>query len=240
MSKLTDTIFAYRKLIGIFAGVFAGFSLFIGIIIWAFFMHTEVVEPGNELVINDKPYFFGHDGVRATPLKEGRVLLFKTSSVTSVNMMPKSVKVAVDDFSSSDKFLLDFETIVQFRVNDSVKLVKDFGPDWFNNNIQSRYLAIVREAVKKKTMIEMLSGVAAAEVDKEVTVALVALVKESGLPITVLDVSLGRAKPNAEVLAQMNETAAQQQRKLTLIEAEAAEIQRKREQIAKAAAADNA
>lgn len=76
-------------------------------------------------------------------------------------------------------------------------------------------------------------------IDEEVTIALQELIKGSGLPVQILGVSMGRAKPNDVVLAQMNETAAQQQRKKTLIEATAAEAERKKEQIAKAEA-DNA
>lgn len=229
------------KLLGALAAILSLVGVIIFGLVWLVFMHTEVVEPGHELVINDKPYFFGHDGIRLESIKEGRVLLFNTSSAVAINMLPLSQPVKVDDFASKDNILLDFETTIQYKVNNSVVLVSKFGAkDWFVNNIQNQYLAIVREAVKKKTMSEMMSDVtAAADIDKEVTTALIALVKESNLPITILNVSLGRAKPNAEVLAQMNETAAQQQRKKTLIEAEAAEIQRKKEQVAKAAA-DNA
>jgi regulator of protease activity HflC (stomatin/prohibitin superfamily) len=225
----------------IIIGSLATLGLVIFFFTWLVFMHTEVVEPGTELVINDKPYFFGHDGIRKEPVTEGRVLLFNTSSAVAINVIPLSHSIKIDDFSSKDNILLDFETTIQYRVNNTVLLVSKFGAkDWFGNNVQNQYLAVVRDAVKKKTMSEMMSDVvSAADIDKEVTAGLAQLVKDSNLPITILNVSLGRAKPNQEVLAQMNETAAQQQRKKTLIEAEAAEIQRKREQTAKAEA-DNA
>lgn len=54
-----------------------------------------------------------------------------------------------------------------------------------------------------------------------------------------MNISLGRAKPNNDVLEQMNKTAAEQQRERTMIAATAAEKQREQEQKAKAAA-DNA
>jgi hypothetical protein len=208
---------------------------------WIFFMHTEVVEPGQHGVIVDKPYFFGHSGVRDEVLKDGRILLFRTSSLTAVRMTPQGVQVQFDDLSSADNILLDFESTIQYQFTDAVSLVKNFGTqDWFAANVERQYMSIVREAVKKKTMTQMMSDVAAAnDVDSEVTLALQKLVIESKLPLKIIGVSLGRAKPNANVLAQMNETAAQQQRKKTLIEAEAAEIQRKKEQVAKADA-DNA
>lgn len=212
-------------------------SLFI---VWVAFMHTETVEPGHELVIVDKPYIWGHEGVRSETLKEGRILLFRTSEGIPVKMVPQSVPVKFDDFSSSDNILLDFESTIQYKYTDAVSLIKNFGTDWFENNVLRQYTAIVREAIKKKTMTQMMSDpVAAQAVDGEVTEALQKLVAESKLPITVLGVSLGRAKPNQNVLEQMNQTAAEQQRERTMVAAERAEISRKREQIAKAEA-DNA
>lgn len=209
---------------------------------WMLFMHTESVEPGHQGVIVDKPYFFdifGH-GVRKEPLVDGRVLLWRTSSMYTVRMTPQSFPVKVDDYSSADNILLDFESTIQFRITNSVRLISEFGEGWFDNNIKQQYLAIVREAIKKRTMTAMMSDVKAAnDVDDEVTAALKALVKTANLPIEVLGVSMGRAKPNEAVLLQMNETAAQQQRQKTLIAATAAEVDRKKEQVAKADA-DNA
>ena len=64
-------------------------------------------------------------------------------------------------------------------------------------------------------------------------------VAELKMPVRILEISLGKAKPNPKILEQMNETAAQQQRLLTLEQARLAEVKRKEEQTAKAEA-DNA
>lgn len=222
------------------AGAAVLLSIITGFFTWVFFMHTITVEPGHHAVIIDKPYFFGHEGVRDTPLTEGRTLVFKTTTAEIVRVTPLSHEVPVDDFSSRDNILLDFSTTIQFRVTNAVSLINNFGSGWFDNNIKLQYLAVVREAVKKKTMTQMMSDVASAtDVDDEVTKGLEKIVEKSELPIQILGVSLGRAKPNEAVLTQMNETAAQQQRTKTLIEATAAERQREQEQIAKARA-DNA
>lgn len=208
---------------------------------WVLFMHTKTVDPGHELVIVDKPYFFGHEGVRDETIKDGRVLLFRTSTVVPVRMTPSSVRVVFDDLSSADNILLDFESTIQYRFTNSVSLVKNFGVDgWFKNNVERQYMAIVRDAVKKKSMSQMMSDVQTTnDVDNEITAELQKLVTKSKLPLEILGVSLGRAKPNASVLAQMNETAAQQQREKTLIASTRAENQREQEQVAKAKA-DNA
>lgn len=199
------------------------------------------VDPGTESVLVDKPYLFGHGGVRPDPVKEGRIITWASTSDINIVMTPLTVHVAFDDFSSKDNILLDFDTALQYRVIDSVKLVEKYGADaWFKNNVQSQYASIVREAVKGQTMGDMMSSPSTATtVDKEVTDAIRALVKDRGLPVEILDVTLGRARPNEDVLKQMNETAAQQQRSKTLFAATQAEQQRAQEQAARAEA-DNA
>lgn len=237
----SDKSSAIVRIALIASAVLTTVTLVVFAIMWLFFMHSEVVEPGHELVVNDKPYLFGHDGVREKPIREGRVWLFFTSSAEPVRMTPQATTIGIDDFSSKNNILLDFETTIQWRVSDSVVLVKNFGvKDWFNNNLKNQYLAIVRDAVKKRTMEEMMSDSnTAAQVDDEVTAAVRKLVTDEKLPIVILNVSLGRAKPNPNVLSQMNETAQQEQRKKSLFAATDAEKQREAEQIAKARA-DNA
>lgn len=209
--------------------------------IWMFAMRTETVEPGHELVIVDKPYFVGNEGVRDETLKEGRILLWRTSDVVPIRMTPQALQIKFEDLVSKDSYLLDFETTIQYQIIDSRRIVKDFGAtDWFINNMQRQYMEFVRAAVKKETMANMMSDNATADrVDAEVTTAVMKLVEDAKLPIRVLGVSLGRAKPNPNVLEQINQTAQELQRHKTLAAATDAELQRAKEQTAKAAA-DNA
>lgn len=228
------------KAIGILGTAAAAAGLFIFSLCWLFLMHTEVVEPGQQLVINDKPYFFGHEGVRPEPITEGRVLLWRTSSATPVTMTVQTIPERLDDFSDANSVLLDFETAIQFKYTDSVKLISKFGPDWYAHNLQAPYRQAVREAVKKREMNKLMTDPSVAqEVDNEVTEQTKRIVAEEGLPIVVLNVTLGRAKPNPEVLQQMNATAAKQQLRKTIEQSTLAEKDREQEQIAKARA-DNA
>jgi regulator of protease activity HflC (stomatin/prohibitin superfamily) len=208
--------------------------------IWLCLMHTEVVEPGHQLVVNDKPYFFGHNGVRDEPITEGRKLLWISSSAQAVKMTPQSITVKVDDFGTMDGTLVDFETTFQFRVKDSVALVKNFGEGWFENNIRQQYLAIIREALKKRSLPDLMSNaVEGAKVDSEVTTAIQDLVKNFNIPIEVMNITLGRAMPNQSVRDQIDRTATERETQKTLIEARKAQVERKAEQEARADA-DNA
>lgn len=212
----------------------------ITLITWLCFFKSVVVEPGHEVVLVDQPYFFGHEGVREKPVKEGRVYVFSSTKDIPVSVVPESISVAFNDFTSSDNILLDFESTVQTRIINSPVLVSNFGSEWFKNNIKSQYTALVRNEVKSYSMTDMMSNKDVADkIDDYLTKNIRELVKERGIPVEVVSISLGRAKPNEDVLRQMNKTAAEQQRAKTLAASTIAEGKRAEEQTAKAKA-DNA
>lgn len=209
------------------------------------------VNEGEEAVLIDKPWFMPtQGGARDETVKPGMEFTYLSTSVRKFPTTPQVVRVQIQDFSSADNILLDFETVIQYRILNGPLLLKKYGdfrvpegmhaPLWFENNVRAQYIALVREEVKGHDMKAMMSSPAIAKtVDDNITTNIRAHIKESGIPIEILGISLGRAQPNPEVLTQMNKTAAEQQRKLTLEAATAAEEQRKLEQ-EKKAEADNA
>jgi regulator of protease activity HflC (stomatin/prohibitin superfamily) len=92
-------------------------------------------------------------------------------------MRPRQQEVTFDDLFTADGVPLDFHSAIQYRINDSVKLVRDFGADdgpngmgFFARNLEQSYRMIVRDAVKKHGLNEMAITVTAAQsVDDEVT-----------------------------------------------------------------------
>lgn len=208
---------------------------------WLFALKTETVEPGQNLVVIDKPYFVGSGGIRQEPVKEGRIMLWMTSDVIPVIVTPQAVGVRFDDISTKDNSLLDFNTIVQVQVIDPVGLIRDFGVNWFENNLSGEYGNIVRRSVKMHTFGEVMSDAAVGEtIDQEVTMRFADYVKSSlkGY-VKVVGFAAGRAHPDDAVMAQVNQTSKEQERKRTLIEATEAEKKREEEQRARAVA-DNA
>ena len=207
---------------------------------WLLFMKSVTVTPGNEVVFIDQPYFVGHQGVRKETLKEGREFVWVTTKTAEVPVVPQSIEVTFDDISSRDNILLDFSTTIQYQITSPAELIEKFGADWFKNNVLSQYSTIVRQAVKTQEMGDLMSNPqTATTVDQSVTEQFVKLVSETKLPIRVLNITLGRAKPNENVLKQMNETAAEQQRNKTLVASTVAEQQREKSETARAKA-DNA
>lgn len=202
-----------------------------------------VVSPPNEevAVLTDRPWLFGDGGIRTDDVRKGgtRTYTWWTTQKQYIKVSPTAVSVTFDDFSSVDNILLDFNTTIRYRTTNAPALVQ-LGPEWFRDNIQSQYTDIVRSQVKRYTMQQMMSdGHTAEKLDADITAAIGRVASEQKLPIEILGINLGRAKPNPNVLAQMNNTAAEQQRKLTMIQSTLAEQERAKQQKAKAQA-DNA
>ena len=197
--------------------------------------------PDEVSVLIDRPLIFGKGGVRDDDVRKGgtRTYTWITTTAKNLSVKPVAESVKFDDFSSRDNTLLDFQTTLRYRVTNAPELVR-LSDAWFANNVLPQYTDIVRREVKDFTMQELMSDQSKAdELDARVTSAITSVVKEQNLPVQVLGVNLGRARPDPTVLQQMNQTAAERQRSLTMQQADQAERARKEAEVSRAAA-DNA
>lgn len=205
------------------------------------------VEPdaGHEAVLVRKPFFVGSGGVDSTPVKTGLKYVAVTTTGIDVNMQPLRIDAEFTDLMTLDGVPIDFHAVISLQITDSVKIVRDFGadmtedriPGFWVRNLDQPFRTAVRDSVKAHGMNEMAIQATAAEaVDKAVTEHLLAIVKEAGVPIKILDVSLGRANPPDAILHQRVETAAQEQRINTEKQKKLAEDQRKMAEESRAAA----
>jgi hypothetical protein len=198
-------------------------------------------DPGHEIVLVQKPLFFGHGGVVAEPVRTGRTFAAVTTSGIDVNVQPQRYEANIDDAMTSDGVPLDFHAVAVVQVTDSVDLVKRFGPNWFQNNLAQPFLTSVRQAVRKHGMNETaISTVAIEKIDTEIRDALTAYIQdEAKLPVRLVSITVGRANPPDSVKHQRIETAAAEQRIQTERQRKAAEDERRAAEISRAAA-DNA
>ena len=202
-------------------------------------------DAGQQAVLVRKPIIFGHGGVDDTPIQTGRSYVAWTTDAVYVNMQPGRVDTEFADLMTSDGVPIDFHAVVSYQVTDSVKLVRDFGadvsdrgiPGFWVRNLEQPFRTAVRDSVKQHGMNEMAINATAAEsVDAAVTKHLLAILKETGVPVRILDVSLGRANPPDSILSQRTETATQEQRINTEKQRKLAEDQRKMAEESRAAA----
>lgn len=202
-----------------------------------FFVRSITVEAGHEVVIFDRPYWFGNEGVRQEPLRKGRTLVWPTSYGVAVDVTPKAYPVKFNDLPTGDNSLLDFNTTIQVKVLDSVKLITEFREEWFQNNLQRPYEAAFRDISKEYTMTQIMSDPnVSREIESKLLKILNEKAKADGIPVVVMDFNMGQGRPNDEVVTQMNETVAQEQAAKTFQKAKAAQDARKASEESRAAA----
>lgn len=197
-------------------------------------------DAGHEAVLIRKPLFMGHGGVDGSPVKPGRTFVAWTTSAVDVNMQPVTFHLNIDDMMSKDGVPLDFAATIRLRVTDSVRMVTEFGPEWYKNNVEQAFFTAIRDAVKKRGMNEVAIDASAADaIDEEVTRIMVAYLRDKRVPAELIDVTVGKANPPDAVKSQRIETAHQEQRINTEKQTTLAENQRKAAEQARAEA-DNA
>lgn len=208
------------------------------VVIWVFFKESIIAENGEEVVLIDRPYFWGPEGVRHETLKPGtRSVEWKTTVGIPVNVLPQRIELRFEDLPTVDNYLLDFTTSIQVRVTNARDLIQNKGADWFVNNLQAPWQSAFRDLAKSYTMAQLMAD---AKVAADIESALLRLLndkaKADGLPVVITDFNMGRGRPNPKVIEQLDQTAAEQQRSLTLIAAKNAEVERKNSENARAQA----
>jgi regulator of protease activity HflC (stomatin/prohibitin superfamily) len=200
------------------------------------------VPAGSEAVIVTRPYFFGHGGVDKTPITTGRTFIAWTSDEILFPVTPIRADVGFDDIITIDNVAVDFHAFLTYKVinGKSPELLKNFGTEWFNNNVEQTFKTEIRKQASKYSMMKLATRTPALDtLESKVQSFMSNYVKANKIPIEIIVVQIGKASPNEGVMNAMNETAAQQQRLQTEREKAKAEGAREIAEVARARA-DNA
>ena len=197
-------------------------------------------DAGHEVVLVEKPWVFGHGGVDSEPVKTGRTFTAFTTDGIDVYMQPQKLETELPDTMTQDGVPITFHAIMVLQVVDSVSLIKNFGPDWYKNNMEEPFKTMIRQAVRKRGMKETaISTTALDAIDNEIRDELVAFIREKKFPIQLVTMTVGKANPPDAIKNQRIETATQEQRIQTEKQTKLAEDQRQQAEQSRANA-DNA
>lgn len=229
-----------RQNTGVVVAAIIGVAVVVGLMFFALGVTAVKPDAGYQAVLIHKPMIFGHGGVDPIPVKTGRKYVIWTTDAIYVNMQPTQHPMHFEDFMSSDGTPLDFDAVIRLRVVNSVVLVENFGPKWYENNVQAVFTNLSRQAVRKHGMNETAIDTTANDaIDYEVSEATRKYLVEAKLPVELVDVTLGKANPPDSIKNQRIETATQEQRIKTESQRKLAEDSRKNAEVSRAAA-DNA
>ena len=203
--------------------------------------HSVTTEPGTESVIIDNPWFFGHGGVRDETQKPGLSWYWWTTKSVQVALVPMKYDEPLDHLATGDNNFINYASYIVLQWKDPASLVKNFGYEkWYEHNLKEQYRTIVRDVTKRYQMTPIMTDPATlASIEKEIAEQFRKHIESTGLHVTLVNVNMGKALPDAPVIAEMNNTAAQQQRKKTEVQRKLAEDSRLQAEQSRAAA-DNA
>jgi regulator of protease activity HflC (stomatin/prohibitin superfamily) len=182
------------------------------------------VRPGadEEAVLIEKPWFIGHGGVDEEAVPTGLKWCCLSTSSEIFKIVPVKHQVNMDDLFSDDNTPLDFHTIIitQIKKGKSPILLQNYGVDWFDTNLYNYYCNLVRDHISQHSPFDLMSNRAIlndidAKVLKKMQDYVAELSKDKEFPIIIKEVTIGKAKPNEEQLAEMNHTARAVQAKKT-------------------------
>lgn len=212
---------------------------------WSFMSKSTVkrvtIETGQEGVMMDKPWTtLGHQGLRDETLQPGTHWVLASTDIIPVAMTPQRFDVTFDDLPTANNNLLDYQTYLVLQVTNSQQLIKRYPVKWYEFSIEKQYGNIVRKVVSTKSFDDIMTKPETnVDIEKQVRAQLLEYLEDTKLPIAIVDMSLGKAKPQPDVLLEMNKTASEAQRFKTLVQTANAETQRAISE-RKRAEADNA
>jgi len=203
--------------------------------------HRITTAPGTETVIVDLPWIVGHGGVRDVTQKPGASWYWWSTEGHAVVLTPIKYDEPLDHLSTNDNNFINYQSYLVLQWKDPAYLVKNFGYErWYEHNLKEQYRTIVRDVTKKYQMTAIMTdpGTLAA-IEAEIAEHFRKHIESTGLHVTLINVNMGKALPDAPVIAEMNNTAAQQQRRKTEVQRKLAEDSRLQAEQSRAAA-DNA
>lgn len=184
--------------------------------------HSVSPDADEEATLIEKPWIVGHGGVQETPVESGLTWCWWSTHSETFKIVPVKHQVDMNDLFSDDNTPLDFHTIIitQIEKGKSPILLQNYGKAWFETNLYNYYCNLVRDHISQHSPFDLMSNRAILnEIDTKVLKQMQAYVaklsKEKEFPVVIKQVTIGKATPNAEQLAEMNKTAKAVQAKQT-------------------------
>ena len=198
--------------------LFSGIALFIFIIVGIIFFTREAVDANEEGVFIKKPYFFGRGGVSEQPLRQGSEWRVFSTDFIKFTMSPVLYEEAFEDLVAKDNNLINTNAYLtlQIETGRTPELLKNFGENWYRNNVQETFRKITRDKLCEYGMFELTTNRQVyTEINADIDKSLRTYFMERGLPVAIKSVVISRAQPSKGVLEEIDRTGVQMQAELT-------------------------
>lgn len=196
-------------------------------------------DAGQESVLVYKPLFFGHGGVDENPVTAGATWCVFSTDHKEFTVTPITITEEFSNMMPSDNTPISFSANLKCQVQsgNTPKLYEKFGENWYTNSLMATFRTMVRDKACVYKMFDLVSKrEISAKLEQDIYDNMVKYAKKIGLPVTIMQVSIGAITPPEQVLNETRNTAAQNQSILTQTARADAELSRKQAEINKAIA----
>lgn len=189
------------------------------------------IDAGHEGVLVEKPVFFGHGGVDATPVKTGRQVVAATTQVIDIDIRPVQYSEHFD-IISSENAPVSFDAFMIANVIEgrSPELISRFGPAWYSQNVKEAFRTAVREEVQRYPLFQLTTDPTTRTKLQEAIAnqVRVNILEKQQIPVRLNRIVVGSILPPKGVLEQTAQTIIQEQRRITMVEFQKAEEAREK------------
>lgn len=180
------------------------------------------VDGDEEGVFIKQPWFLGTGGVQEEALIQGSEWKVFTTDFVTYKKIPIKYSEVFDDVFCDDNTPLDLSAHITLKIKDgkSPILHKNYGVDWYDNNVKENFREIVRNFISTYNMYTLVSN---REVYDQVKIDITEKMQTyfnklntiAEFPVEIVNVVVDKAKPNDMVMEELNKTAAMTQQKIT-------------------------
>ena len=193
------------------------------------------VQEGTKGVLVKRPYIFGSDGVDV--LEPGRHTIAASSTLIPVDIKPDRKSEKFDDLNTKDNVPVDFDIYFTFQVIPSEvhNLYSNFGLDYYGKSLEQELRNLTRDKCKQYDMTPLTND---ARVSDEINNFVLSegnkIIKKLKIPVVLIAVNMGSVNPPQQVIDERGNTAAAKQQENTIIQKTKNEIERKKQEVARA------
>ena len=202
------------------------FIMIMAALVMAFTMFTScslaTVDGDEEGVFIKKPMIFGEKGVREEALTEGSEWKVFTTDFVTYKKIPIKYTEVFDDIFCDGQTPLDLSAHIFLQIvpGKSPILHKNYGPDWYSNNVKENFREIVRNFISTYDMNTLISDrevydTVKVDINNKMQAFFDKLNDLNEFPIRIVNVVVDKAKPNDIVMEELNKTAAMTQQRIT-------------------------
>ena len=177
--------------------------------------HSASPDADEEAVLIEKPIIFGHGGVDEVPVTSGLTWCWFSTDVEYVKITPVAYNEHIEDAAAEAGVLLDWDTqiILQVESGKSPILLKNYGKDWYINNIQKVYTSHFYNVVGDYDSYQLISDRAVTDSIENIMLNYMRVYVDSlsahkEFPVIVKKVITGKAIPNEPLRNELDRTAA--------------------------------